>query len=224
MKYLFTSLIFVLMFSVQSEAQNIPLKNQTDSVSYAIGVDLATNLQSRGFGKELNPDLLSQGFADVIKNNNHRLTPQQITNVIQNYMKEIAKLQYAAIIEEGKKFLAENAKKPGVVTLPSGLQYKVLKEGSGAKPALTDRVTTHYHGTLIDGTVFDSSVERNEPIAFKVNGVIRGWTEALQLMTVGSKWVLYIPYNLAYGERGAGEDIKPYSTLIFEVELISIGQ
>ena len=124
--------------------------------------------------------------------------------------------------EEGANFLAENAKKEGVISLESGLQYEILKQGSGPKPTINDNVTTHYHGTLIDGTIFDSSVDRGQPATFPVSGVIKGWTEALQLMTVGSKWRLYVPYDLAYGERGAGANIGPFTTLIFEVELISI--
>ena len=124
--------------------------------------------------------------------------------------------------EAGKTYLAENAKKEGVTTTESGLQYEVINSGKGAKPAPSDQVTVHYHGTLLDGTVFDSSVDRGEPASFPVGGVIKGWTEALQLMSVGSKWKLYVPYDLAYGERGAGAQIGPYSTLIFEVELISI--
>jgi FKBP-type peptidyl-prolyl cis-trans isomerase FklB len=125
---------------------------------------------------------------------------------------------------EGEAFLAENGKKEGVVTLPDGLQYKILKEGDGAKPKATDTVTVHYRGTLISGTEFDSSYKRKEPVSFPVNGVIAGWTEALQLMKVGSKWQLFIPSTLAYGERGAGPDLGPNATLIFEVELISIGK
>jgi FKBP-type peptidyl-prolyl cis-trans isomerase FklB len=125
-------------------------------------------------------------------------------------------------MEDGKKFLADNSKRENVITLPSGLQYEIIKAGEGPKPNLEDKVTTHYHGTLIDGTVFDSSVDRGEPASFPVNGVIKGWTEALQLMPVGSKWKLFVPYDLAYGERGTGPQIGPYTTLIFEVELISI--
>ncbi len=124
--------------------------------------------------------------------------------------------------KEGQEFLAENGERDGVISLESGLQYEVINEGTGATPALTDKVRTHYHGTLIDGTVFDSSVERGEPISFPVNGVIAGWTEALQLMKVGSKWRLFVPFDLAYGERGAGQDIGPFATLIFEVELLEI--
>ena len=137
-------------------------------------------------------------------------------------MSAIAAKKNAGAKEEGEKFLLENKKRSGVMTTASGLQYEVIKMGDGAKPGPTDKVKTHYHGTLIDGTVFDSSVERGEPISFQVNGVIAGWQEALQLMNVGSKYKLYIPYNLAYGERGAGADIKPFSALIFEVELLGI--
>ena len=129
---------------------------------------------------------------------------------------------YPFVIEEGINFLRENGKREGVTTLASGLQYEVINDGTGPKPTIEDNVTTHYHGTLIDGTVFDSSVDRGEPASFPVGGVIKGWTEALQLMSVESKWKLYVPYELAYGERGAGPQIGPYSTLIFEVELISI--
>ena len=142
--------------------------------------------------------------------------------VIQNYFQKQQAKVSESVIEEGKKFLTENSKKVGVVTLESGLQYEIIKSGEGAKPTINDQVTTHYHGTLLDGTVFDSSVERGQPATFPVSGVIKGWTEALQLMTVGSKWKLFVPYDLAYGERGAGPKIGPYTTLIFEVELISI--
>ena len=130
--------------------------------------------------------------------------------------------QAESAIRAGKDFLADNAKKDSIVTLASGLQYEIMTEGNGAKPAAADQVECHYHGTLIDGTVFDSSVERGEPAVFPVNGVIQGWVEALQLMPVGSKWRLFIPSDLAYGERGAGQQIGPHTTLVFEVELISI--
>ncbi|MFR9166086.1 MAG: FKBP-type peptidyl-prolyl cis-trans isomerase [Dysgonomonas sp.] len=144
-----------------------------------------------------------------------------VESKMQKIQEENMKKQYAGNIEAGEKFLAENKAKEGVVTLPSGLQYKVIKEGKGEKPKATDRVKVNYHGTLLDGTVFDSSVQRGEPAVFGVNQVISGWTEALQLMPVGSKWEVYIPYNLAYGSRAAGS-IQPFSTLIFEVELLSI--
>jgi FKBP-type peptidyl-prolyl cis-trans isomerase FklB len=150
------------------------------------------------------------------------MTAEVAQAAIQNYFQGVQEKKMAANVEAGKKFLEENSKKPGVVTLPSGLQYQIIKEGTGPKPGPEDKVTTHYHGTLLNGKVFDSSVERGQPVSFAVNGVIPGWTEALQLMSVGSKWKLFIPSNLAYGERGAGGDIGPNETLIFEVELISI--
>ena len=145
-----------------------------------------------------------------------------ITSFINSYFSKKQKKESESMIEDGANYLQENAKREGVTTLPSGLQYEVINDGTGPMPTIEDNVTTHYHGTLIDGTVFDSSVDRGEPASFPVGGVIKGWTEALQLMSVGSKWKLYVPYDLAYGERGAGAQIGPYSTLIFEVELISI--
>ena len=147
---------------------------------------------------------------------------QELLNKFFTKLEEEAKAQFAQVREEGEKFLAENAKRANVVTLPSGLQYEIITETIGQKPVATDKVKVHYHGTLIDGTVFDSSVRRGEPATFGVTQVIQGWVEALQLMPVGSKWKLYIPYNLAYGENGAGQMIAPYSTLIFEVELLEI--
>jgi len=143
---------------------------------------------------------------------------------ISNYLQQLKADKSAKNREAGLKFLAENKVKPGVVTLPDGLQYEILKAGDGPKPTLNSKVKTHYHGTLIDGTVFDSSVDRGEPISFPVSGVIKGWTEALQLMPVGSKWRLFIPSELAYGDRGAGPKIGPGSTLVFDVELLAIEQ
>jgi len=151
-----------------------------------------------------------------------KISDNQAQAIINSYFSKKQKKESESMIEKGANFLQENAKREGVTTLPSGLQYEIISEGTGPKPTLEDNVTTHYHGTLIDGTVFDSSVDRGEPASFPVGGVIKGWTEALQLMSVGSKWKLYVPYDLAYGERGARAQIGPYSTLIFEVELISI--
>jgi FKBP-type peptidyl-prolyl cis-trans isomerase FklB len=159
---------------------------------------------------------------EVINGKEPKINNDQALMIIQNYFAKKQSAMSEEKIDEGRIFLEENKKKEGVTTLESGLQYTVITKGTGPKPKLEDNVTTHYHGTLIDGTVFDSSVDRGEPASFPVGGVIKGWTEALQLMNVGSKWKLFVPYDLAYGERGAGQQIGPYSTLIFEVELLSI--
>jgi FKBP-type peptidyl-prolyl cis-trans isomerase FklB len=192
-----------------------------DSVSYGIGSTIGRNLKKDGLDS-IDVDLLAKGIREVFEGKESTMTAEAAQAVIQSYVQGIQGKKMAVNVERGKKFLEENSKKPGVITLPSGLQYMVMKEGTGPKPGPEDKVTTHYHGTTIDGKVFDSSVDRKEPVSFAVNGVIPGWTEALQLMPVGSKWKLFIPSNLAYGERGAGGDIGPNETLIFEVELISI--
>lgn len=197
------------------------LTNEIDSVSYSLGVNIGENLKTQF------PDINLKNFELAIKNvldnqKEPKISGADAQKVIQNYFQKQQAKVSESVIEEGKKFLTENSKKDGVVTLESGLQYEIIKSGEGAKPTINDQVTTHYHGTLLDGTVFDSSVERGQPATFPVSGVIKGWTEALQLMTVGSKWKLFVPYDLAYGERGAGPKIGPYTTLIFEVELISI--
>ena len=163
------------------------------------------------------------GINDVLdKKSEPKISDAEAQKILQEYFTKQQEMKTKMAKEEGANFLAENAKKEGVISLESGLQYEILKQGSGAKPTINDNVTTHYHGTLIDGTIFDSSVDRGQPATFPVSGVIKGWTEALQLMSVGSKWRLYVPYDLAYGERGAGANIGPFTTLIFEVELISI--
>jgi len=207
------------MFTTSITAQNS--KSSMDSISYGLGVLVAQNLKAQGFDK-LDVASLSAGLNDVITGKPTKMTAEQAGAMVNSYMEESKKKSSGPIMEEGKKFLAENAKKPGVVTLPSGLQYTIIKAGTGPKPTATDKVTTHYVGTLLNGEEFDSSVKRGQPATFPVNGVIKGWTEALQLMPVGSKWKLFIPYDLAYGERGAGAQIKPFATLIFEVELLSI--
>jgi FKBP-type peptidyl-prolyl cis-trans isomerase FklB len=197
------------------------LKTQIDSVSYAIGQDIGAGLKSQGLD-QLNAGLLVKALQDAWKGAPPALTKEQSNMSISNYLQKIKTEKAAKNQADGEKFLSENKAKPGVTTLPSGLQYQVIKEGSGPKPAATDTVKTHYHGMLIDGTVFDSSVERGEPVTFPVSGVIKGWTEALQLMPVGSKWKLFIPAALAYGDRQAGPKIGPNSTLVFEVELLEI--
>ncbi len=196
------------------------LKTEKDTVAYAIGVSVAQNLKMQGMDS-INIDALCQGMMDV-RGGTTKMDAEKANAYLNAYFSKKEAKKFEAKKALGEQFLAENKNKPGVVTLPDGLQYQVLQEGTGPKPTANDKVKTHYHGTLIDGSVFDSSVERGEPVTFPVNGVIKGWTEALQLMNVGSKWKLFIPSDLAYGEQGAGGVIEPYATLIFEVELLSI--
>ena len=203
------------------------LKEQKEKVSYVIGVDIGKALQKQGVA--IDPDLVARGIKDGFSGGKLLMSDQEIKETMTAFQKEMRAKQEVALKQAGEKnkregeaFLAENKIKEGVKTLPSGLQYKVIKAGSGKKPKATDTVVTHYKGTLLDGTEFDSSYRRNQPATFKVNGVIRGWTEALQLMEEGAKWILYVPSALAYGERGAGGQIGPNATLIFEVELVSV--
>ncbi len=199
------------------------LKDLKDKISYIIGRDMASNLKKQGIDIEAEPFM--QGLKEVIAGQPSSLSSSDVQQAMMALQQEMGQKQGAQAAENkkaGEAFLAENKGKEGVKTLPSGLQYQVLQEGTGKTPSSTDQVTTHYHGTLIDGTVFDSSYERNQPATFPVNGVIAGWTEALQLMKEGSKWRLFIPSNLAYGTQGAGDVIGPNATLIFDVELISV--
>lgn len=198
-----------------------------DKISYAIGIDIGNNLKSQGF--ELNNRALIRGLSDKMDNAELLLSDAEMQTAMTAYQTEMntqreSKMQETGLKNktEGEQFLAQNKTKEGVVELPSGLQYKIIKEGTGKSPSADDTVVTHYKGTLIDGTTFDSSYDRGEPVEFPVNGVIPGWTEALQLMKEGGKWELYIPGNLAYGERGAGGKIGPNATLIFTVELIEV--
>lgn len=197
------------------------LDSLKDKASYALGINIANSLKQQSVS-ELNVDAFAQGVSDFYAGSGLKMDVQETNQVINEF---ISKLQSAAggkNADEGKKFLAKNSLKEGITTLPSGLQYEVIKLGTGPIPKATDTVTTHYHGTLIDGKVFDSSVNRGQPASFPVNGVIQGWVEALQLMPTGSKWRLFVPSELAYGKRGAGGMIGPDTTLIFEVELLSI--
>jgi FKBP-type peptidyl-prolyl cis-trans isomerase FklB len=196
------------------------LKNSADSFSYAIGLSIAGFYKAQGISN-INNQLVLKALTDS-KNNKPLLTEAQVNNCIVNYMQGARSAKASGNKKAGEAFLAENKKKPGVVTTASGLQYQVLKEGNGAKPTVEDQVKVHYHGTLLDGTVFDSSVERGQPITLGLKNVIPGWTEALQLMPVGSKWRLFIPSDLAYGDNPAGPTIKEGSTLIFDVELLEI--
>lgn len=197
------------------------LKTEVDSVSYSIGLNIAENLSNQGLN-ELNIEALAKGMDDYLAKNDLAISKEQGEQFIQMYMQKKSMEVANENKKAGEEFLTENGKKDGIITLESGMQYEVIVEGKGAIPTANDRVKTHYHGTLIDGTVFDSSVERGQPATFGVTQVIQGWQEALQLMPVGSKWRLYIPYNLAYGERGAGGQIGPFATLIFDIELIEI--
>ena len=193
-----------------------------DKFSYAIGLGIGQNLLSMG-AKGIDVEDFAQAIKDVLDGNKTAITHTEARDIVNKYFEEMEQKMNAANIEAGKKFLEENKKRPGVITLPSGLQDEVVKEGNIGKYAkATDRVKCHYEGTLIDGTLFDSSIKRGEPAVFGVNQVIPGWVEALQLMPEGAKWKLYIPSDLAYGAQGAGEMIPPHSTLIFEVELLQI--
>ncbi len=209
-----------------SNSQQIKLKTMADSAAYAIGVDLGNNIrknlpQAPG-GKELNPQIILQAFATVMKGDSGLIASAKASAITQGYFMKAQSMEGGKNKEAGQKFLTDNGKRAGVTTTASGLQYEVIKNGTGPKPKAENTVKVHYHGTTIDGTVFDSSVERGEPVTFGLGQVIKGWTEALQLMPVGSKWKIYIPSELGYGEQAAGPKIKPNSVLIFEVELISI--
>lgn len=192
-----------------------------DKLSYALGMNVADSLVSQGLAVASTDDFAS-GLKAVVEGGDTAMTQEEALQVINEFMQAKSAKEHGANAEVGQKFLAENKTKEGIVELESGLQYEVITDGDGAKPGAADQVTTHYHGSLLNGTVFDSSVERGEPASFGVNQVIAGWTEALQLMNTGSKWRLFIPPNLAYGDRGAGQAIGPHATLIFEVELLSI--
>lgn len=192
-----------------------------NELSYSLGVSVAYNLKEQGFKLDSVEDF-SKALKDVIEGSELAIPQEKVGEIVNSYFKELQDKKSAEQQGEGDKFLAENAKKDGVITLESGLQYQVMTEGKGEKPTSEDKVTTHYHGTLLNGTVFDSSVQRGKPASFPVSGVIKGWTEALQLMAVGSKWKLFIPSELAYGAQGAGQAIAPHTSLIFEVELLSI--
>ena len=192
-----------------------------DKFSYGLGMGIGQNLLSMGVS-DINVDDFVAALNAVLKGEKPELTHAEAQKVVNDQFQKLSEQAYAKMKEEGEAFLAANSKKEGVVTLPSGLQYEVLVEGNGKQPTAADRVQCHYEGTLIDGTLFDSSVKRGAPAVFGVTQVIPGWVEALQLMKEGAKWRLYIPYQMAYGEHGAGEMIPPYSALIFEVELIKV--
>ena len=228
MKYTFIAILIFNLIACQSSTQDkVQLQSQKDSVSYSIGLNIGNNFKSQMI--DITPEIVMQGIKDVVDSNKTLLTEEQAQKVWMNYQQQLMVKHEEKMKALGEKnkiesetFLIENAKNEGVITLPSGLQYKVIQMGTGKKPKETDKVKVHYQGKLINGTEFDNSYKRGEPAVFTVNGVIKGWIEALQLMPIGSKWQLFIPPALAYGERGAGASIPPSATLIFEVELISI--
>lgn len=218
----------LLLVACQSSTQQKKeLKTQKDSISYMIGMDIGKNLKTQSI--DVDAEALAQGMKDMLDSNKTMLTEeqaQQVAQELQHVMmakrEEKMKVSSDKNKKEGDTFLAENKKKEGVVALPDGLQYKIIKKGTGRIPKENETVTVHYRGTLLDGTEFDSSYKRGQPATFPVNGVIKGWVEALHLMPVGSKWQLFIPPDLGYGEQGAGQNIGPNTTLIFEVELLSV--
>lgn len=222
-----TAIVAMGITSCGDSHKSASLKTAADSVSYAIGISTGAgykeNLKTLP-GDPANVDDLIAGFIQAIKGDSSamKMTPQAAQAYVQTYFMEASARDAKKTKEEGEKFLAENKSKKDVFTTESGLQYQVVTEGTGDKPTATDKVKVHYTGTLLDGTKFDSSVDRGEPMEFPVNGAIKGWTEVLQLMPVGSKYIVWIPSDLAYGERGAGQDIKPNSTLKFEIELLEI--
>jgi len=217
MKLRMIAVLGVLFLVSHVNAQEKPaLKNQKEKVSYIIGMDIGGNLKKQSV--DVDPNSLVKGIQDALSGTKPLLSNEEIQETMVAFQKEMAEKQK----QRGEAFLSENKKKEGVKTLPSGLQYKVVKAGTGKKPKANDTVTVNYRGTLIDGTEFDSSYRRGQPATFPVSGVIPGWTEAMQLMAEGAKWQLFIPPHLAYGERGMGGLIGPNTTLIFEVELISV--
>lgn len=217
--------------SCKEQKTELTLTSETDKVSYGIGVDFGNNIKRNGLDTILSKEAIAQGLLDALDSTvEFKMDPQEAVQTVDDYFRKLQETQRQAYLEPfkknieiGKKFLEENKDKPGVVTLPSGLQYKVIRNGWGKKPTIDEKVKAHYKGMLLDSTVFDSSIDRGEPAVFPLKGVIAGWTEALQLMPVGAKWELYIPENLAYGDSPRqGGPIEPYSTLIFEVELLGI--
>ena len=223
----FSLIIIVLIAGSVFAAEEVQLKDEKDRISYSVGYQIGGDFRQQKV--ELNSEALVKGIKDAIAGSSPQMTPQEMNQTVVELKKKIVAAQQEERrklgeknLSEGKTYMAENGKKEGVKTTASGLQYKVIKEGGGPVPTAADKVKVHYRGTLIDGTEFDSSYKRNEPAVFTVGGVIKGWSEALKMMKVGSTWQLFIPPALAYGERGAGQVIGPNSVLIFDVELLGI--
>lgn len=230
MKTLLTAILSIMLIACHADAgDKTALKNEKDKVSYSIGTQIGNNFKNQSM--DVDVDLLAKGIKDALSGGKLLMTEKEIKETITALQKDMMAKQAERMKvvaeknrKEGEAFLADNKKKEGVKTTPSGLQYKVIKDGNGPTPKMVDTVTVNYRGTLINGTEFDSSYKREEPATFPVNSVIPGWTEAMQMMKVGSKWHLFVPANLAYGEQGAGPQIGPNSTLIFEVELTAINK
>lgn len=203
--------------------KEINLNDENEKGSYALGLVVASNMQAQGLDS-LKLEAIKSAFEDVILKKQLKIDLEEAEGVVQAYVEQAMAVKQEKLKEESLTFLSENRSKEGVIETESGLQYEIIANGTGTSPKAGDRVTVHYTGKLTNGTVFDSSVERGEPVTFATNQVIPGWTEALQLMKEGDKWILYIPYDLAYGERGAGGQIPPYATLIFEVELLGVNE
>jgi FKBP-type peptidyl-prolyl cis-trans isomerase len=227
MRFLCITVLLVAFFVSQAAAETVSLKSEKGKRSYSIGNDIGNNLKTQPF--EVDADLLAKGIKDALTGKKPALTEQEMKDVLTALKNQLMAKRASQIKEiadknkkDGEAFLAENKKKPGVITLPDGLQYKVITEGAGNTPAPTDKIKVHYKGTLINGTEFDSSYKRGEPLEYEIAKFIPGWKEALTMMKEGSKWELYIPSELAYGEQGSGPVIGPNSVLIFEMELISI--
>ncbi len=226
--YLPAVLLLIVGMSCQQtgSVKDVKLETEADSAGYAIGILVGTNnkqqVENAPGGADINLDAMVAAFSAASKGEEGAMTTEQADQIIRRFFESAGEKEGQLNLEAGNAFLEENKSRDGVNTTASGLQYEVITEGTGPKPTADDRVRVHYHGTLIDGTVFDSSVDRGEPAVFGVTQVIPGWTEALQLMPVGSKWKIYLPSGLAYGERGAGADIGPNTALIFEVELLEI--
>ena len=228
MKHILAAVVSIgLLFGVCSAADKLELKDQKDKESYSLGYQFGMSLKMQGV--DINLDAYASAIRDALGGKEPQMSSEEMQSTVMGFRQRMADAQQKTLkqqgeknLAEGKAFLAENGKKQGVKTLPSGLQYKVLSEGAGKTPTKSDTVTVHYRGTLINGTEFDSSIARGQPATFKVDGVIPGWTEALQLMKEGAKWQLFIPPELAYGERGMPPRIPPQSTLLFEVELLAI--
>lgn len=220
------TVVLALSASCQQSGKTVKLESNIDSVGYAIGVLVGSNnlkqLETAPGGEDINKEAMSAAFRASSLGEEAVITEEQAQAIVQKFFEGAGEREAQKSLEEGNAFLEKNKAREGVTTTPSGLQYEILTEGTGALPTAADQVRVNYHGTLIDGKVFDSSVDRGEPVVFGVGQVIPGWTEALQLMPVGSKWKIYLPSEIAYGERGAGGDIGPNAALIFEVELLEI--